>query len=85
MYGGSEVGGRSGRPKEDGGKPEADGHRTGTGRNKWRNRGSIGNSERSGGKGEVRRREDSRTKFVRRKGHRYKDGGRAWDGRGRNW
>ena len=41
-------------------------HGTGTGRNKWRNRGSRGKAERSGGKGEVRRREDRRTKFVRR-------------------
>ena len=59
MYGGGEVGGRSGRTWEYDGKPEADGHGTGTGRIKWRNRGSRGNAGRSGGKGEVRRREDT--------------------------
>ena len=32
----------------------------GTGTNKWRNMGSRGNAGRSGGKGEVRRREDTR-------------------------
>ena len=41
-------------------KPEADCHGIGTGRNKWRNRGSRGNAGRCGGKGEVRRREDTR-------------------------
>ena len=49
MYGVGEVGGRSGRPYEDDGKPEAGGHRTGTGRNKWRNGGSRGNVGRSEG------------------------------------
>ena len=43
-------------------KKNLDGHGTGTGRKKRRNRGSRGNTRRSGGegKGEVRRREDTR-------------------------